>query len=71
MDHLPYLCVMSSHQTQVCIAASLYLNVLASGQGMAYPARDYEEWARRAGFTGVRTLTDHPCEHGLTIGTKA
>ncbi|MFD9426545.1 MULTISPECIES: hypothetical protein [unclassified Streptomyces] len=62
---------MSSHQTQVCIAASLYLNVLASGQGMAYPARDYEEWARRAGFTGVRTLTDHPCEHGLTIGTKA
>ncbi|MCX4681211.1 acetylserotonin O-methyltransferase [Streptomyces sp. NBC_01433] len=50
---------------------SLYLNVLASGQGMAYPARDYEEWARRAGFTGVRTLTDHPYEHGLTIGTKA
>ncbi|MFB7918186.1 methyltransferase [Streptomyces sp. NPDC056061] len=50
---------------------SLYLNVLASGQGMAYPARDYEEWARRAGFADVRTLTDHPYEHGLTIGTKA
>lgn len=49
---------------------SLYLNVLASGQGMAYPARDYEEWARRAGFGSVRTLTGYPYEHGLTIGTK-
>ncbi|MFD4588383.1 methyltransferase [Streptomyces sp. NPDC058434] len=49
---------------------SLYLNVLASGKGMAYPARDYEDWMRRAGFTGVRTLTDYPYEHGLSIGTK-
>ncbi|MFJ7264347.1 methyltransferase [Streptomyces globosus] len=49
---------------------SLYLNVLASGQGMAYPARDYEEWMRRAGFDAVRTLTGYPYEHGLTIGTK-
>ncbi|MEW2416965.1 methyltransferase [Streptomyces sp. NPDC046866] len=49
---------------------SLYLNVLASGQGMAYPARDYEHWMRRAGFGDVRTLTGYPYEHGLTIGTK-
>ncbi|MFD8416210.1 methyltransferase [Streptomyces sp. NPDC059650] len=49
---------------------SLYLNVLASGQGMAYPARDYEEWMRRAGFGDARTLTGYPYEHGLTIGTK-
>ncbi|WP_218782726.1 methyltransferase, partial [Streptomyces sp. BR123] len=49
---------------------SLYLNVLASGQGMAYPARDYEEWMRRAGFADVRTLTGYPYEHGLTIGTR-
>ncbi|MEU3315382.1 methyltransferase [Streptomyces sp. NPDC006662] len=49
---------------------SLYLNVLASGQGMAYPARDYEDWMRRAGFDAVRTLTGYPYEHGLTIGTK-
>ncbi|MFD7629025.1 methyltransferase [Streptomyces sp. NPDC059851] len=49
---------------------SLYLNVLASGQGMAYPARDYEHWMGRAGFGDVRTLTGYPYEHGLTIGTK-
>ncbi|MEV0966505.1 MULTISPECIES: methyltransferase [unclassified Streptomyces] len=49
---------------------SLYLNVLASGQGMAYPARDYEDWMRRAGFGDVRTLTGYPYEHGLTTGTK-
>ncbi|MGA5474344.1 methyltransferase [Streptomyces arboris] len=49
---------------------SLYLNVLASGQGMAYPARDWEEWMRRAGFDAVRTRTGYPYEHGLTIGTK-
>ncbi|MCX5195633.1 acetylserotonin O-methyltransferase [Streptomyces sp. NBC_00249] len=49
---------------------SLYLNVLASGQGMAYPARDYEQWTLRAGFDSVRTLTGYPYEHGLTIGTK-
>lgn len=50
---------------------SLYLNVLASGQGMAYPARDYEEWMRLAGFSSVRTLTGLPYEHGLTVGVKA
>ncbi|MFD8021892.1 methyltransferase [Streptomyces lavendulae] len=49
---------------------SLYLNVLASGQGMAYPARDYERWMTGAGFSGVRTLTGFPYEHGLTLGTK-
>jgi hypothetical protein len=48
----------------------LYFNVLASGQGMAYPARDYEEWLRRAGFADVRTVTGLPYEHGLTLGTK-
>ncbi|MEU5049173.1 methyltransferase [Streptomyces sp. NPDC021096] len=49
---------------------SLYLNALASGQGMAYPARDYEEWLRQADFQQVRTLTDYPYEHGLHIGVK-
>ncbi|MEV0327366.1 methyltransferase [Micromonospora echinospora] len=49
---------------------SLYLNVLASGQGMAYPARDYEEWLRRAGFTEVATRTGYPYEHGLTVGIR-
>ncbi|MDX3228661.1 methyltransferase [Streptomyces sp. ME19-01-6] len=49
---------------------SLYLNVLASGQGMAYPARDYEDWLRTAGFQDVRTTSGLPYEHGLTYGVK-
>lgn len=48
----------------------LYFNVLASGQGMAYPARDYENWLRSVGFRDVRTVAGMPYEHGLTIGTK-
>ncbi|MFC9650820.1 MULTISPECIES: methyltransferase [unclassified Streptomyces] len=48
----------------------LYFNVLASGQGMAYPARDYENWLRQAGFSDVKTVTGLPYEHGLTLGVK-
>lgn len=48
----------------------LYFNVLASGQGMAYPAKDYEAWLRRVGFGQVRTVSGMPYEHGLSIGTK-
>ncbi|GII92844.1 methyltransferase [Sinosporangium siamense] len=50
---------------------SLYLNVLATGQGMAYPAQDYERWCEDAGFSDVKSFTDLPYEHGLTVGTKA
>jgi ubiquinone/menaquinone biosynthesis C-methylase UbiE len=49
----------------------LYFNVLASGQGMAYPARDYEGWLRETGFGEVRTVAGLPYEHGLSMGTKA
>lgn len=49
---------------------SLYLNVLASGQGMAYPAKDWERWLRQVGFARVTTKTDLPYEHGLNIGWK-
>ena len=48
----------------------LYFNVLASGKGMAYPARDYLAWLVEAGFREVRTVNDLPYEHGLTMGTK-
>ncbi|KUN95694.1 methyltransferase [Streptomyces caeruleatus] len=48
----------------------LYFNVLASGQGMAYPAKDYEAWLSRVGFTDVRTATGLPYEHGLSMGVK-
>lgn len=49
---------------------SLYLNVLASGQGMAYPAKDWERWVREAGFEHVTTTEGLPYEHGLTVGWK-
>ncbi|MGW5868862.1 methyltransferase [Streptomyces sp. NPDC055239] len=48
----------------------LYFNVLASGQGMAYPARDYERWLREAGFEEVGTVAGLPYEHGLSLGVK-
>lgn len=49
---------------------SLYLNVLASGQGMAYPARDYRDWLRRTGFSRVSITRGLAYEHGLTTGVK-
>lgn len=48
----------------------LYFNVLASGQGMAYPAADYERWLTEAGFRDATTIRDLPFEHGLSMGTK-
>jgi ubiquinone/menaquinone biosynthesis C-methylase UbiE len=48
----------------------LYFNVLASGQGMAYPARDYNEWLTRAGFRDVHTVAGLTYEHGLSMGVK-
>ena len=48
----------------------LYFNVLASGQGMAYPARDYENWLRQVGFNDVETIRGMPYEHGLSMGTR-
>jgi ubiquinone/menaquinone biosynthesis C-methylase UbiE len=48
----------------------LYLNVLASGQGMAYPARDYEQWLAETGFHSISTAVGLPYEHGFTVGVK-
>jgi len=49
---------------------SLYLNVLATGQGMAYPAKDYESWMREAGCNSIKTFSQLQFEHGLIVGTK-
>ncbi len=49
---------------------TLYLNVLATGHGMSYPAADYERWLRHAGFKNVKTKSALPYEHGLTVGYK-
>jgi hypothetical protein len=50
---------------------SLYLNILASGQGMAYPAKDWERWLQQVGFVRVTSATGLPYEHGLNVGWKA
>jgi cyclopropane fatty-acyl-phospholipid synthase-like methyltransferase len=49
---------------------SLFLNVVATGEGMAYPAADYENWLKKAGFDKVVAIEGLPLEHGLIIGTK-
>ncbi|MDN0193985.1 methyltransferase [Streptomyces sp. S.PNR 29] len=49
---------------------SLYLNVLATGQGMAYPTEDYEKWLSQVGCVDVKSITGLPYEHGLITGTK-
>jgi ubiquinone/menaquinone biosynthesis C-methylase UbiE len=49
---------------------SLYLNVLATGTGMAYPVRDYSKWLREAGCDHVRASPGLPYEHSLIVGVK-
>lgn len=44
---------------------SLYLTVLATGQGMAYPAADYHRWLIQCGFSTVCVTTGLPFEHSL------
>lgn len=63
---------VSADETEGIFGArlGLYFNVLASGQGMAYPAADYEEWLRQAGFADAKTVGGLPYEHGLTMGVK-
>lgn len=63
---------VSDDETEGIFSArlGLYFNVLASGQGMAYPAKDYEAWLRVAGFREIGTATGLPYEHGLSMGTK-
>ncbi|MFF3917323.1 methyltransferase [Streptomyces sp. NPDC001852] len=64
---------VSDDETSGLFSARLgiYFNVLASGQGMAYPAADYEKWLRQTGFADVTTVRGLPYEHGLTTGVKS
>jgi transposase InsO family protein len=48
----------------------VYLTALATGRGMTYPARDYEQWLSEVGFEDVHTIENLPYEHGLTIGRR-
>lgn len=50
---------------------SLYLTVLATGQGRAYPAHVYEGILASAGLSQVVTVAGLPYEHSLMCATKA
>ncbi len=39
---------------------SLYFLNLASGEGMCYPASDFERWCRESGFTEIRHFAQNP-----------
>jgi ubiquinone/menaquinone biosynthesis C-methylase UbiE len=49
--------------------ASPYFLTLATGQGMLYTWREYEEWMRAAGFHSVETHR-LPRDHGVIVGIK-
>ena len=53
----------------LCARASLFFNVLASGEGMTYPAGDYETWLQEVGFESVETFRCQ-YEHAIVVGTK-
>lgn len=53
----------------LCARASLFFNVLASGEGMTYPAKDYEAWLQEVGFVGVETFRCQ-YEHAIVVGSK-
>lgn len=49
---------------------SLYLNALASGQGMAYSEREYTSWLQQVGFTDVHVESDLEFEHSFISASK-
>ncbi|MFE7127760.1 methyltransferase [Streptomyces sp. NPDC057617] len=65
------MCASDDEQSGLLSARlSLFLNVLASGEGMAYPAGDYEQWLTEVGCASVRSYTGLPYEHALVVGVK-
>jgi len=48
---------------------SLYLNILATGRGMAWPAAEAVAWLKSVGCIDIRSV-EVPYEHALMSGTK-
>ncbi|QUQ69286.1 methyltransferase [Kutzneria sp. CA-103260] len=48
---------------------SLYLNILATGRGMAWPQAEAVAWLKSVGCIDIRTV-ELPYEHALVSGTK-
>lgn len=50
---------------------SPYFLTLASGEGMAYPARDYHEWLQETGYADIQTMvTGLPLNQTVVVGIK-
>jgi cyclopropane fatty-acyl-phospholipid synthase-like methyltransferase len=50
--------------------SSIYFLCAASGEGMAYPAKDHDEALRRAGFSGVRRHLAAEFDHGALVAVR-
>jgi hypothetical protein len=50
--------------------SSIYFLCAASGEGMAYPAKDHDEALRRAGFSAVRRYLAAEFDHGALIAVR-
>lgn len=50
--------------------SSMYFLSTASGEGMAYPGREHEEWLRSAGFINVKQYRASETDHGAIVAKK-
>ncbi|MFF3634761.1 amino acid adenylation domain-containing protein [Streptomyces sp. NPDC002250] len=69
---LIYSCNTAADEAGGVIATSLslFLNVIATGEGMAYPVADYERMLRKAGFDRVGAVGGLPMEHAMITAFK-
>ena len=54
----------------IATSLSLFLNMIATGEGMAYPVADYERMLRKAGFDQVSAVGGLPMEHAMITAVK-
>jgi ubiquinone/menaquinone biosynthesis C-methylase UbiE len=50
--------------------SSMYFLCTASGEGMAYPGTDHEEWIREAGFKAAKRYNAPDIDHGALVALK-
>lgn len=50
--------------------SSIYFLSTASGEGMAYPGKDHEQWLREAGFKKIARYDAIEYEHGAIVAEK-
>jgi precorrin-6B methylase 2 len=50
--------------------SSIYFLCVASGEGMAYPAKEHEQLMKAVGFKSVKTYSAVEIDHGALVATK-